>query len=211
MRRFLPIMICTSLIAFAGLIFQNCGDGSFIPHHSEENFSSTLNNIAYNPYALLTGDQIVRSMYSVTALPPSNLVTKEYELRNSSFASNYELKSITPPMLIGITNLASVFCSETLTSEVAMTANQRKLFNSIDFTNSLSAMSADNYLTTLDKMAVQFWGRSMTPAEQDILIDGRTDFMSSMNAKELADKAQTQQFMKYTCSAMLSSFDAISF
>jgi hypothetical protein len=210
MRRYVPIIFCTSLLLFGGLIFQNCESGSFIAHHSEESFSSTLSQ-AWNPYALLTGDQILRSMYSVTGLPTSKNVANEYDQRQASFASNYELKGITPPMLIGMTDLASVFCTETLVSEVSIAFNQRKLFNSIDFTQPISAMSSDSYLTAVDRMAVQFWGHSPTASEQDILLEGRSDFITAMNATELADKANTQQLMKYTCSAMLASFDAISF
>jgi hypothetical protein len=61
-------------------------------------------------------------------------------------------------------------------------------------------------------MAKAFWGRSMTDEESKIMSDFYTDFVSSYGAVGSATEQQrtTRKLYLSACSAMLSSFDAIS-
>ncbi len=168
-------------------------------------------NVTTIPYALLSSEQMFKSMSSVTNTPISASSMNEYNARQAVFASGYDLKLVTSPMLIAVTNLSSVFCNETVTRERNLPASQRRLFSDIDFTKSINDVSTQNFQGAAQKMSQAFWGRSPSSVELQILSEGKAEFFSALTAQEASATASSRNLMLFTCTAMLSSFDSYQF
>jgi hypothetical protein len=189
-----------------------CGQGPLSNGNSatQMDLSSTEENILVNPYALLSGEQILRGMLSMTGTSMTNTIRNEYNARSALLASGYDLKLVTSPMMIGITNLATQVCNETVNRERAMQSGQRKIFRDIDFTRGPAMVSAEAYQSSLKAMALNFWGREISEHEMQILNDGRVEFETAVPANLATNGAQTNNLMMFTCAGMLASFDAVT-
>ena len=221
-------MVATATVLAATLIgFQNCSGGfsSLAPNLNPASASNNLPSLPLMPggeenyapspptnsYALLSSDQVLRSMMSVTGTGPAPNVNQEYSRQSPVLATDFKLSSVTPPMMIAITNLASAFCINELNIEKALPAAQRRFYGAVDFGQGVGAVTDAIFTQTAGQLAQSFWGRSLSTVETGILLDGRNDFISGFAANDLSSRLNTQNLMVYTCSAMLASFDAISF
>lgn len=199
------------------LSYQNCGQTFFDTPRSQD-FSS-VEGTSYseeyklsNPVALLSSEQILKSMASVTGVPLSNgAVNNEYNQRSGLFAANYELKNVNSPMLMGIANLASVFCNQALTTEAALADGNRKFFNGVNFNVGASSYSDAAFQRSMSTLGLAFWGREITSKELGILTQGKADFLSEYTTAELANSASTRNLALYSCTAMLASPDSYTF
>jgi hypothetical protein len=168
------------------------------------------------PFALMTGEQVLKSMNALAGNPETNAITgggvtgTEFRRRVGAFAVGYDLKLTTAPMMLGITSLAGTVCNTAIDRERANGA-AKVLFSDVDFTRASSQMSLDSYKAMVRKLAIKFWGREETNEELNILLDGRSEYTSAMTAQEATAVDSTRELALFTCSAMLSSFDAITF
>jgi hypothetical protein len=206
------------------LITQGCGQMAYGPNGFEGDSSSgslssaggggdygPAPNITANPVALLSAEQVLKSMSSVTATPISTSIMNEYNNRQSVLGSDYDLNLVTSPMLIGLTNLASQVCKEAIARESAMSANQRRFMASVDFSKPASSVSNTIYDSVINNFAMSFWGRDLTADEETILLQGRSEFMSALSSNDAKSNNSTSNLMLFTCTGMLASFDAYSF
>ncbi len=202
-----------TLIALAmTLVYQNCSRLSSSQSSSQSSWVEESEvNVTSVPYALLSSEQVLRSMASVTDTPVNGTITNEYNRGQSVLAGGFDLKMVTSPMLMATTNLASTFCNETLNKEIARPVDQRKLFRNIDFTKSAFVLTDANYQSTLQFLSSAFWGRALSENELEILLSAKGEFMTPLTDAEQKQTASSKNLMLYTCTAMLSSFDSISF
>lgn len=168
-------------------------------------------NVTVTPYALLSAEQVYKSMSSLTGTTSNPRTMAEYNARQSVLSSSFDLKTITSPMLISITNLASVFCSETLAREVPLQSAERKFFANVDFTKGAKSIDPAAYTSTIGKLSNAFWGRSPSSEETQVLNEGKEDFVSAMTAADVASATSSRNLMLFACTGMLSSFDSYSF
>lgn len=168
-------------------------------------------NVTVVPYALLSAEQVYKSMSSLTGTESNPRTMAEYNARQSVLSSNFDLKTITSPMLISITNLASVFCNETLAREVALQSGERKFFGNVDFSKGAKNIDPVTYTSAIGKLSNAFWGRSPSSDEAQVLNEGKEDFVSALTATDVASANSSRNLMLFACTGMLSSFDAYSF
>lgn len=206
------------------LITQGCGQMAYGPSGFESTESSSGGggggggggyapdpNVTSNPVALLSAEQVLKSMSSVTSTPISAAIMTEYNNRQSVLGSDFDLSLVTSPMLIGLTNLASQVCKETITRETAATSANRRFLASVDFTKPANSVSPDIYSDVVNNFAMAFWGRAVNADEDTVLLQGRTDFMAALSSNDLKSANSTTNLMLFTCTGMLSSFESYSF
>lgn len=157
---------------------------------------------------LQLGDQVMRSLSALTGVPVTNgAVVTEYNLRAPSMAGSMDPSSVTSPLMVAVTDLASVYCNTIITTEQAQTATARRLFGAVDFTLTPTAAS---YNTLVTNLAQKFWGRAITPGELAILTTNFTTLQSQFAANvAAATKARTTAL--FACTAMLSVYDVLTF
>jgi hypothetical protein len=164
-----------------------------------------------NPVALLSSEQVLKGMASVTGVPVNATIMTEYNTRSAVLATGNDLGMVNSPMLIGLTNLASQFCQQLVTNEAAMAAASRRFTASIDYTKGVSSVTDANYSAVTNAMAMAFWGRPASSDENTILLQAKADFISGLTGSALTAASGTSNLMLYTCTGMLASFEAYSF
>ena len=83
------------LILGTSLAFQNCSRTPFglsgFGSADFDSLSSTEDSSTSNPVALLSAEQVFKSMSSVTGMQPNARIISEYNMRQSVLASGFEL------------------------------------------------------------------------------------------------------------------------
>lgn len=164
-----------------------------------------------NPVALLSAEQVLKGMASVTGQPISATIMTEYNTRSAVLATGNDLSMVSSPMLIGLTNLASQYCQALVTAEAAEAAASRKFTASIDYTKAVGSVTDANYSLMTNAMAMAFWGRPASADENTILLQAKADFISALTGSSLTAVASTSNLVLYACTGMLASFEAYSF
>lgn len=199
--------------------YQNCGQTLLTKDSGSQDLASSSVAMGFqeeykisSPVALLSYEQVFKSMASVTGVPVTNqAVNSEFNQRSGLFAANYDVKNVNSPMLMGITNLASVFCNQVLTTEMAAADSGRKFYNGVNFNAGVASFSQSSFQNSLNKMALAFWGRNMTVAELSNMQSSRDEFLADYSAAELANANSTRNLTLFSCTAMLASTDSYTF
>lgn len=211
-------LLYLSSFALILLGYQNCGQSLLTKDGGSQDSSSQASS-GYqeefkisSPVALLSYEQVFKSMASVTGVPLNNgAVNNEFNQRSGLFAANFDVKNVNSPMLMGIANLASVFCNQMLNTEASAQDANRKFFNGVNFNAGVNSYSQSLYESSLNKMALSFWGRSPSSVELNNLNAGRTEFLADYTTAEINNSASTRNLALYACTAMLSSSDSYTF
>jgi hypothetical protein len=87
----------------------------------------------------------------------------------------------------------------------------RKFFSQVDFTKPVGQISDSAFQASVQNMSLSFWGREASESEMQILTEGKMDFVNALTADEAKQAGTSKSFMLYTCTAMISSFDSLSF
>jgi hypothetical protein len=204
-----------SLIAVS-FTFQNCGQtpfGSMGFELREMNSDGGDTGDVTVPFALLSADQVFKSMASVTGIAPDAAITTEYNSVSNVLSSGYDLRLLTSPMMIGSANLASRFCNAT----IAGTTAKERFYSGIDFTKGIEnnsgaqLLSEEAYQSSVEKMGQAFWGRMPSSEEFQIISEAKSEFLAEYTPAERQSADSSTKLMLFTCTAMLVSFDAMSF
>jgi hypothetical protein len=191
--------------------FMNCS--GFEQSNSSSSVGSTA-VISSQPeeqnYSVQSSDQLVRSLASVTGVDYNQTITNEYNTRRALMSTDYDLKTVTAPMLISISNLSSQFCSELVRRESALATAQRSLFRTVDFTRGLTSIQDADFGTELDALSLKFWGRAISTEERTILNELRSAYSQALTVDARNSSTQTRNLMVTTCTSMLSSFEFIT-
>lgn len=198
-----------------GLLFAigfNCAASKMVALGTSSSESSSLAKAEDLPYALLNAEQALSSMLNVTGqTQPSQAVRNEFTLRNSSFSVDSYLSSMNAPMLLSATSLAGEVCNSLLTQERALAANARVFFNDVNFGAGPSQIQGAQFASTLDRFSKKVWGRGLASDEADMFNGFYAEYMASLTPAETGQGAKTSAFYLAVCSAMLSSFESITF
>ncbi len=163
---------------------------------------------AVNEKALLSADQVLKSMTSVTGVPIDGQITDEYNRQQDVLAGSFNLETVTPPMLMGITNLAAEFCNKLVAREAGIAdMATRKQFKTINFTVRPENLQAQDYTAAVNSLAMSFWGRETTTAELANFEEARTAFLAGRDMARPVTQ-NTNSLMLLICTGMLSSFDS---
>lgn len=153
---------------------------------------------------LLSGPQLLRSYSQVTGITPNNAILNEYNLQASSLADNPYLNSVTGPLWISTTAIASRFCDAAIAAESANGAT-RRLFTGVNFGGNINTFSGATYDTVIANLAEKFWGRAISEEEAQIMRDTRTAFTQAGGTQSVRNLAL------FVCTGMLSSMDNLTF
>ncbi|MGZ5279194.1 MAG: hypothetical protein ACXWC9_04585 [Pseudobdellovibrionaceae bacterium] len=219
MRKAIKAMISlATLIGFA-MIFQNCGQTplgvlGFNAEEQDSTIESEQNSESVSAqYALLSSDQVFKSMASVTGIAPNTTITNEYNQVSLILSSGYDLRSVNSPMMIGSANLASRFCNEMITQTDA----RDRFYPGIDFAKGIETndgslnLTDEAYQTSIENMSQAFWGRSPSSEEFQAFAEAKDEFLADYTPAERRAVNSSTRLMLFTCTAMLVSFDAMSF
>ncbi len=210
----LSFIVMVSVFPF----FTNCsepmksiGSVELTSSSDDSTLSSNSKTLAVTERALLASDQVLKSMSSVTGIEIDGAITAEYSKQQDVLSGSFNLDTVTPPMLIGITNLAARFCSKLVTKEAAITAMaSRRFFQTIPFATKPEALTAGVYAAAVQSLAKDFWGRDATSEELVSLNEARTNFLSGRDAAK-ATTSTTNALMVLVCTGMLASFESYTF
>ncbi len=173
--------------------------------------SVTGTSSAINEKALLSSGQVLESMSSVTGIPIDTPVQSEYQRQLDVLAGSFNLETVTPPMLIGITNISAAFCNQLVTREAKIaTMAMRKQFKTINFATRPENLQAQDFTAAVQSLALAFWGREATTAELASFDEARASFLSGRDMTRAVTQ-NTNSLMILICTGMLSSFDSYTY
>lgn len=161
-------------------------------------------------YSLQSADQLARSMASVTGVEPTRSITDEYNARRTLLSEDQTLESVSSPMMISITNIASRFCDELVDQESKKESSQRRFFGAVNFGAAVGGLNNDGYGQVLNQLGLGFWGRVPSEEEKVLLLEAKGEFVSAIPGNRQNSSSETKKLMLFTCSGMLSSFDFVS-
>lgn len=203
------------LMAPVALLFSigfNCAASKMVAIGTSSSESSSVSKAEDLPFALLNAEQALASMLNVTGqAQPSQAVRNEYTIRNSSFSVDSYLSSMNAPMLLSATSLAGEVCNSLVTQERAQAANVRVFFPDVNFAAGPSQIQAAQYASTLDRFSRKVWGRALASDESEFFSTFYNEYLESLTAAERGQGAKTSSFYMAVCSAMLSSFESLTF
>ncbi len=161
-----------------------------------------------SPWVLQNTFQVFSSFANVTGqnLLISNTQLQEYDARTGALSQTDKLSDVNAPLQLAATSLAGEFCSGLIARESAGGAT-RKYFNGVNFGGTLAQNNATSFASSISAMAQGFWGRAIKPEEESILNAYYTDFVGTAGTAA----AQTRNLYLSTCSAMLASFDTLTY
>lgn len=217
-QRKLSAAVTLPLVAMIMMVsFQNCSPG-VVQSAKLDSVSTT------GPAGQLNLDEDTKPVtvtYSENLLTSMQLQTGLQNLSNNTrnAANNAKAKvsetgkadTVNAPMWISITNLAGEFCLELVAQERGRAAATRRFFNQVDFTQSPAALTIEARSDIVRRMARNFWGRNETVAERTVILASLSDALAQPRRTGANDAAETEDALIYSCTAMLSSLDAIRF
>ena len=164
------------------------------------------------PIALLSAEQTLQSMLSVTNTPVASAATlSEYNDRYGALAAGNDLSMANGPLMIGSTSLAGEVCNNMLTQEKAAAAANRNFYGSVNFAAGINSIDDLAFRSSIRGMARSFWGRNETMEEFTLLLQYKDDFAAALTATARTQAASTSNVLQALCAAMLSSLDSISY
>lgn len=205
-----PLLAGTLLVSF-----QNCSPGvvqsAKLASVGPEGATGNLDEDT-KPVTVAYSENILTSMQLQTGLQtPSGRVLTANTSAKAKISETGKADTVNAPMWMAVTNLAGEVCLDLITDEKAKAADARRFFSSVDFSKAPDALSADNKNDIIRRMARNFWGRNETAAEKTLLLSSLDSVLAQPRRTGIADGTETEDALIYTCSAMLSSLDAIRF
>ncbi len=226
MRSFTQKLVLLVGLSGLALAYQNCGSkhamtpdelASLAADSASRTPDSSLPDGGVGPTTvkpgeinakLQLGNQLMKSLSALTGVPfTTAAVVTEYNLRAPVMAGSFDPQAVTSPLMIAVTDLASVYCNTIITTEQAQAAAARRLFGALDFN---AAMSAASYDTMVKNLAQKFYARDLSPAELSTMQTNNTAFQTGF-AANVAAGTRTRTTALYACTAMLSVFDVLTF
>ncbi|HEX4924572.1 MAG TPA: hypothetical protein VFV50_10815, partial [Bdellovibrionales bacterium] len=105
--------------------------------------------------------QVYSAMSTVTGVPKTNPVVSNYY--NQAFRRLSEtgsVGSVSGPLLLTTTILASRFCTEFIKAEAVLPKDQRKAHQMVAFDQTQAALTTDVLTSVLNNYGMLFWGRT---------------------------------------------------
>lgn len=207
----LPLMALVLLMGF-----QNCAPGVV----QSTKLTSTGGSVETplnidedtNPITVSYSENIITSMQLQTGLATVSARTLTANTNaKAKITETGKADSVNAPMWMAVTNLASEVCLDLITDEKAKAATARRFFGQVDFTRAPSSFTSETKSDMIRRMARNFWGRNETVAEKTVLVSSLDAAVADSRRTGANDAAETEDILIYTCTAMLSSLNAITF
>ena len=210
-RKLTSLIVIAGGMALTSTLMFNCAPSLFQANSGGSlNLASSLPpevDASRSPIALMSVNELFHSMANVTAQTnqvPDDM-RAEFGTRAGALADNPFVTSVNPPLQLAATALAGEACNGVIAREAASAADARRFFRGINFAAGPAEQSAEAIQDAVIAMAQAFWGRGPTADEVAQLRQFAADL------PEGASAAQTRAVVLGTCTAMLASFDAITY
>jgi hypothetical protein len=208
------LLSAAALVGISALLGFNCSQFATNLAPSMNSAASAVDENPSLPVALLSSEQILKAMISATGTEglgdmtasEDSLIGTTYNERTGSLPSGQDVSLATGPMLISVTNLASAVCAKAVDRD--RTGSDRLFFNEMDFTKGLSAQSSDAVSMGFSRLARNAWRRDADSVEVESIIKFAQEFAQGADTN---DPAQTRMLAISTCTAVLSSADALTY
>ncbi len=161
-----------------------------------------------SPWVLQNTGQMLETMASVTGFSMAITANQraEHDARTGSLSQTDKVSDINAPLQLGSTSLAGEFCNAVIARESAAGA-VRKYFIGVNFAGAPNAGNVNQFHDAIEQLGLGFWGRAPNAEEGALLTNYYTDFVATAGTQP----AQTRNLYLSTCSAMLASFDSITY
>lgn len=135
---------------------------------------------------------------------PSGDAKSTWEEQKSALSNEGDANSVTATMLVAIEKIAAEVCNDLIQQERGMAANQRRVFNSIDFSAGQNSVGNNQIADVSRRIARSCWGRNETP-EELAMIQQNTN-AAYQNANN--NTGETINKLIFICTATAGSFSA---
>ncbi len=199
------------LVAFG---YQNCAPGTLnskslaSTSDSTSSFSECADGVCevvdQKVVAVSNSQNTLTSMLQQTGVTnPSNRTMNTYGTQGTKISETGASNTVTAPMWVAITTVASEVCNDLVNQEKALPANDRRFFTSIDFTKGFNMMSAQAKEDSIRRLARNLWARNESGQEKILIRAAVDEAFSGSTAAADTDKAAF-----FICTTMLSSMKA---
>ena len=152
-------------------------------------------------------DQVLESMVAAAGIQnPSAATMNQWNIKKGGISEGGRADKLNAPMSLSVAAVGSEICNDLITEELPKSASNRRVFNSVDFSSTVSSSMTDAAMGDMvRRLARSFWSRNESAEELAIIKSAINDAIPDGNN----DVAATRGMALYTCTAMISSLDAI--
>lgn len=209
------LKVSAQLASLAVLVvfgYQNCAPGTL---NSKSMASTTTTSfseceggvcevIDQKVVGVSTSQNALTTMLQQTGVQnPSNNTRNAYRDQGNKISETGASNTITAPMWVAVSTIASEVCNDLVTAEKALPAADRRFFTSVDFTRGFNQMSVEAKEDSIRRLARSLWARNESGQEK-ILIRAAVD--EAFNGSTAT--ADTDRAVFFICTTMLSSMRA---
>jgi hypothetical protein len=213
------VVLAIAVIAVLSVMGMNCSRFDSTASSSGASAVGLGSGEEPMPVALLSSEQLLKAMISATGTeglgelenPADDLIRQTYEERSGSLPSGQDLKLATGPTLVSITNLASAVCAKAVDRDRSSGESQgqdRLFFREFDFSKGAEAQSDASVQLAASRLARNSWRRDPVEAETAAFVEFAAEFKAQAAAGSIDE---TRRLAISVCTAVLSSFDAITY
>lgn len=173
---------------------QTGGEGGFTAIPGERTASTVYAN------------QILSNMVSCTGIGVESVQARqEWENRKGTLSEDGFATNLTAPMLMGVTAIAGEVCNDLIGLEEEMSADQRNVFNSFDFSSGPNALTESDIQDAMLRMSLSCWQRNLDAEEINIVVDETSQSIVGVDNTG----AETRNAALVLCTGILSALSAI--
>lgn len=207
MKTIIRLIILSSIVG----LMVNCSPTPF-ESRKFPGLSSLCSGICFqefnSPFSLMTASQTYQSMLNVTGLNGAAVGRTEFTARSGALSESDSLNAVNGPLLLGATSIAGEICGDRADAEAGAAAESRRLFSDLNFAQTIAQNGTAKFQASAARLASVFLARNIRPEESTLVAQFVEEFK---NGAASDSTAQTKGLAIGLCTAMLSSFDAITY
>jgi hypothetical protein len=156
--------------------------------------------------SIVRANRVLDNMVSCLGTGTPGVAAKAaWNEQRAGFSTEGDANSITSTMFVGFETVASEVCNDLVQQERALGANQRRIFNQIDFNAGQNAVGNGQIADVTRRIARACWGRNETSEELGMIQQGTNQaFNGAQNNNQ-----QTVNKVIFICTSMVNSFAAV--
>jgi hypothetical protein len=193
--------------------FQNCSPGVVQSARldSTGTLSTNLDEDTKPVTVAYSENTLVSMQQQLGIQKPSDRTLQAATTAKAKISETGKVDAVNAPALMAVTNVAGELCLDLINEEMTKEAAARRFFNQVNFTTGPTQVSAAAKSDVVRRLARNVWGRNETVAEKAVLLTSLDSVIAEPRRSGVDDGTDTQDAMLFTCTAMLSSLDAITF
>jgi hypothetical protein len=185
-----------------GVVDQSSQSSSAVAGGLPKDFEAKPNTLTVS---MTYSRQTLASMISCTGVKTSDAtIDAEFARRKGSMSEYGYATQVTGPMLMAGTAVAGEVCNKLVANEAALAADQRRIFNRVDFTRGPASIASTDLRDVTRRLARSCWSRNETD-DEFLTIESSLQESFTSSSTGTATKAE----MLMLCTGMLSSLSGL--